>query len=160
MNQNESNIIRQCARYCSASERCVSEVRKRLDALDLDDDAKGRILSSLIKDGFINESRYCRAFVNDKFRFNKWGRKKIAFELKQKGVAPFLIDESFSVIDPDQYIEVLRDLLLKKKASVKAKNRRDLVVKLASYAVSKGFETDQVFKVIEQLTGQEDESLD
>jgi len=160
MNSNERDIMRQCAGYCSTAERCVSEVRKRLACLDIDDEASERIISSLVNERFIDEARYSRAFVNDKFRFNKWGRRKIAFELKQKGVPSLLIEDAFDVIDVGQYAETLKSLLLKKKTSVKAKSERDLVAKLASYAVSKGFESGLVFATIKQLTGLDDEPLD
>ena len=160
MSGNEVDITRQCARYCSASERCVSEVRKRLDGLGIDEAARERVLSSLVNEGFIDEARYCKAFVNDKFRFNKWGRRKIAFELRRKGIATSLIEEALAAIDPDRYSETLKALLQKKKSSVKAKNGRELTAKLAAYAVSKGFEAGQVFDVIKQLTGYDDESLD
>ena len=160
MNSNERDIMRQCAGYCSTAERCVSEVRKRLSGLDIDDEAVERIITHLVNETFIDEARYSRAFVNDKFRFNKWGRRKIAFELKQKGISSLLVGEALDAIDADRYDETLKSLLLKKKASVKAKSERDLVAKLASYAVSKGFESGLVFAAIKQLTGLDDEPLD
>jgi len=160
MNSSERDIMRQCAGYCSTAERCVSEVRKRLAGLDVDDEAADRIIAALVNEKFIDEARYSRAFVNDKFRFNKWGRRKIAFELKQKGLSSLLIEDALDTIDAGQYDETLKNLLLKKKASVKAKSEYDLVAKLASYAVSKGFEAVLVFAAIKQLTGLDDESLD
>ena len=160
MNSNERDIMRQCAGYCSTAERCISEVRKRLAGLDIDNEATERIIAALVNEKFIDEARYSRAFVNDKFRFNKWGRRKIAFELKQKGVPSLLIEDALAAIDDIQYAETLKNLLLKKKASVKAKSERDLVAKLASYAVSKGFESGLVFAAIKQLTGLDDEPLD
>lgn len=39
-------------------------------------DASERIIARLLKERFIDESRYTRFFVNDKLRFNKWGRDK------------------------------------------------------------------------------------
>lgn len=43
-----------------------------------------RIIDRLVVEKFIDEERYCRAFVNDKFRFAKWGKMKITQALYMK----------------------------------------------------------------------------
>lgn len=45
-----------------------------------------RIVSRLLQERFIDESRFARYFVNDKLRFNKWGRVKINYEMQRKGI--------------------------------------------------------------------------
>ena len=47
-------------------------------------DAFNEIIDRLIDEKFIDERRYCRAFVNDKLRFNHWGRVKIQAKLREK----------------------------------------------------------------------------
>ena len=160
MKSDGSKILSRCARYCSEAERCKSDVMKRLDATALDDAAKRGILEQLVKEGFIDESRYSRAFVNDKFRFNRWGRRKIFFELKTRGVPPSVISDALDKIDPEAYEETLKDLLEKKKKMLKAHTSRELLAKLAAYGVSKGFESDLTFKLASQITGATDEEMD
>ena len=160
MTLDESEILKQCARYCSAAERCRSDVKKRLDTVELDDAAKESILHRLVKEGFIDEVRYSRAFVNDKFRFNQWGRTKIVFELKNRGIASSTINSALEEIDSEVYTETLQKLLVKKKKTIKAETNRELLTKLHSYATSKGFESDMAFKLIVQITGIEDETMD
>lgn len=67
-------------------ERCIQDVQKKIDAAGLPPDASERIIARLLKERFIDESRYTRFFVNDKLRFNKWGRVKIGYELYKKNI--------------------------------------------------------------------------
>ena len=72
--------------YCSTAERCIQDVQKKIDAAGLPPDASERIIARLLKERFIDESRFTRFFVNDKLRFNKWGRVKIGYELYKKNI--------------------------------------------------------------------------
>ncbi len=82
----EPEMLHRAAAYCSAAERCIQDVQKKIDAAGLPPDASERIIARLLKERFIDESRYTRFFVNDKLRFNKWGRVKIGHELYKKNI--------------------------------------------------------------------------
>lgn len=64
-------------------------------------DASERIIARLLKERFIDESRYTRFFVNDKLRFNKWGRVKIGYELYKKNIPSPIREESLAAIDEE-----------------------------------------------------------
>ena len=78
--------------------------RHKVEADDI-----SRILKYLVKEGYVDESRYAAAFVHDKVRFAKWGRSKIAQALWQKRIPADVADEALSHIDEDEYMEALRD---------------------------------------------------
>ena len=40
-------------------------------------DAIDRIINRLEQEKYIDEERFCRAFINDKYRLAKWGKVKI-----------------------------------------------------------------------------------
>ena len=65
----EPEMLHRAAAYCSAAERCIQDVQKKIDAAGLPPDASERIIARLLKERFIDESRYTRFFVNDKLRF-------------------------------------------------------------------------------------------
>ena len=88
--KTEAELLHLCAAYCSAAERCIHDVKKKLDAADASPEVKERIIRRLVEEKFIDETRFCRSFVNDKLRFNKWGRIKIDFELRNRGISPAL----------------------------------------------------------------------
>ena len=84
----EPEMLHRAAAYCSTAERCIQDVQKKIDAAGLPPDASERIIARLLKERFIDESRYTRFFVNDKLRFNKWGRVKIATSFIRKTSPP------------------------------------------------------------------------
>ena len=91
---NEAEMLHRAAAYCSTAERCIQDIEKKIKAAGLSQEENDRILSRLLKERFIDESRFARYFVNDKLRFNKWGRIKINHELQKKGI-PSLVTKSY-----------------------------------------------------------------
>ena len=77
-------LLNKAAAYCAAAEHCRSEVQTKLLQWGASAGQAGDILDQLEDQGFISESRYCAAFVNDKIRFQGWGKEKIRMALKQK----------------------------------------------------------------------------
>ena len=102
-------------------------------------------------DWFIDESRYTRFFVNDKLRFNKWGRVKIGYELYKKNIPSPIREESLAAIDEGEYRSILLDLLKSKKKSTKGKDERDLFNKLLRFAAGRGFESRITLDCLSQL---------
>ena len=133
---------------CSKREYCISEVLVKLQSWGTDDIDKVRIIEQLRKDNFINEERYALGFVRDKFNFNKWGKIKIAAHLKAKNISRELIKKSLSTIDNKSYNKTLSNLLSVHRRSVKAKSPYDLKAKLLRYGLSKGFESDLLYDLL------------
>ncbi len=147
----EAEMLRKMAAYCAASEHCAEEVRKKIDAAGLPGDAAGRIIARLKEEKFIDEARYAHSFTNDKFRFNKWGRVKIAYELQRKNIPEAFINEALASIDEAEYRATLLDLLRGKLKSTKYKDGRDLYAKLSRFAASRGFEGATTYACLRDL---------
>ena len=69
---------------CSRREFCSYDIHNKLRLWGIGNTDSEKIIGILIKENFINETRYATAFVKDKFRYNKWGKVKIASNLKLK----------------------------------------------------------------------------
>ncbi len=136
---------------CVSSEKCEYDLKEKLDkwAVDVSDVIK--IIEQLKKDDFINEKRYCNAFVKDKFKFNRWGKTKIAFMLRQKGISNQSIESAIDNIDTDEYISVLTDILSAKHKTIKDKDPYQTKAKLYNFAVSRGFENEVIKEVIKRI---------
>jgi regulatory protein len=133
---------------CSKREYCISELLAKLQSWGTDDTDNVRIIEQLKKDNFINEERYALGFVRDKFNFNKWGKIKIAAHLKAKNISRELIKKSLSTIDNNSYNKTLSNLLSVHRRTVKAKSPYDLKAKLLRYGLSKGFESDLLYDLL------------
>jgi regulatory protein len=135
---------------CSRQELCSEDVRNKLLIWGVVKDDIEKIISILIKENFLNESRYATAFVRDKFNYNKWGKIKITAHLRAKKLSPDIIRTALDLIDNEQYAEILRGLINDHRRSVKAKNQYDLKAKLLRYGLSKGFESSLLYDMLNE----------
>ncbi len=141
-------LLHKAASYCSISEHCISEVEEKLTAWCVSCDKKEAIINRLIDDDFINEKRYAIAYTKDKFHFNKWGKIKISYALKQKGIPENLIQTALKTIDDGEYEEMLAVILKTKLKTLKWEYEFEKMGKLFSFAQSRGFESAVIDRVI------------
>ncbi|MDL2221553.1 RecX family transcriptional regulator [Parabacteroides sp. OttesenSCG-928-N08] len=153
----EAEMLRKAAIWCSTTERCVQDVEKKVFAAGLSQEAADRIIERLKKEKFLDESRFVHAFTHDKLRFNKWGRVKIGYELRKRGIAPSLCEAAFEAIDPREYETILTTLLSDKQRQTKGKDQATVTQKLLRFGVSHGFTMEEVFRCLKRLTN---ESID
>jgi regulatory protein len=139
---NYSEALTIAAGYCSIAEHCISDVVEKVKRFELTSEDQAKLIKRLLDDGYLNEKRYVKAFVKDKFRFSKWGRIKIRYALRQKGISSTLAEEGMSEIDEEDYLEMLTDLLRQKKRSIKANTPYEQRGKLLRFAAGRGFELD------------------
>jgi len=143
-NISYEQALHRLAVYCSRAERCVYDVGRKMDEWEIPSEQKNKIIQKLQKEKFLDEGRYCRAFVHDKIRYNKWGFYKIRFELKRKQIPEKLIQEALKSLDPEENRERLRVLIEQKIKSVKGNNEWEIKQKLLRFATSRGFSQDDV----------------
>ena len=144
-------LLHKAASYCSISEHCVSEVEEKLSAWGVSVTDKQKIIDRLISEDFINEKRFCIYFVKDKFRFNKWGKIKISYFLKQKGLSNELINKALETIDDGEYEEMLASILKTKLAGLKYEYEYEKQGKLFRFAQSRGFESNIIDRILRTI---------
>ena len=98
-------MLRRAAAYCSTAEHCIQDVQKKIKAAGLSQEEGERIIARLLQEKFIDEHRFARYFVNDKLRFNKWGRIKIAYELQKRNIPAPIRSEALEGIDEKEYAD-------------------------------------------------------
>lgn len=157
MKLTESRALNRIASYCSRAERCEYDVRKKLVSWELNDDEVGRIITRLKNEKYLDDSRFCRSFVNDKLRFNKWGRQKIIFELRKRQISEVLYKAAFDELGVDAFNEQLEHILRTKMKSVKAKDVYDKRNKLLRFALGRGFSMDTSIECLNRLLGNSNE---
>jgi regulatory protein len=140
---------------CSQSERCRFDIIAKFRQWELPETEIAEALDYLIKERFLDEERYVRFYVNDKLRFNKWGKVKLSFMLRQKQIPESMVREALHQINDDSYEKTLIDLLRSKVRSVKGASVYERKGKLAVFAQSHGFEADLAFRIAGQLIDNE-----
>ena len=150
-NDNHKEFLRKASSFCAYQERTQDEVRKRLREWEIVGDDAELIISRLIEERFLNEERFAKAFAGGKFRVKKWGRIKIKYELKMRGLSDYNIKIGMKEINDEDYRETLKNLLKKKKKELFAKKTSILKQKLAKYVIGKGFESELVWAIIAEM---------
>jgi regulatory protein len=145
---SEEELLNSAASLCSASEQCKSDIKEKLRRRGASKEISDKIIERLLKDKFIDESRYAKAFVRDKYRFDKWGKLKIRMALKAKSIGEENIDTAFGEIDLNEYRSNLSLLIQNKRKSVKAENDYELRGKLIRFALGRGYEMDDILSIL------------
>ena len=134
--------------WCAYQERCQQDARTKLYELGLWPEAVENIIVKLIEDNFLNEERFATTFARGKFTIKKWGRIKIKQELKQKRVGDYCLKKAMQQIDETEYMATLKKLIDSKRKLIKEKSPIKLNYKLMNYVLSKGYEKDLVFDIL------------
>lgn len=137
--------------YCAYQERCHREVTEKLYGYGLYKKDVEIILTNLIEENFLNEERFAIAFAGGKFRMKQWGRVKIKYDLKQKGVSNFCITLALKEIDEETYLKTLQSLATKKWESLKGEQYLNRRAKTTAYLLQKGFEQHLIAAAIEEI---------
>lgn len=136
---------------CSRREFCSDDILNKLSLWGVEKNDAEKIIKTLIKENYINEPRYATAFVRDKFKYNKWGKVKIAAHLRLKKLPPDVITSALNSIDNEQYSKLLRGLIEGHRRLTKARNQYDLKAKLFRYGLSKGFESELLNDILNDV---------
>ena len=142
-------LLNKAAAYCAAAEHCRSEVQTKLLQWGASAGQAGDILDQLEDQGFISESRYCTAFVNDKIRFQGWGKEKIRMALKQKRLPVSLIEEAINAFPQDEYEERLQAIIACKAATLSDTDPYLRKAKLARFLASRGFSDSDISSALD-----------
>ena len=152
-----AQVMNRAAALCAGSEQAPADIRDKLAKWGLTAVEARQVLDQLISQGFIDEARYARAFVNDRFNFNGWGRVKIAHQLRLKGISGELIGEAVNAIDEENYRQRLIELLRAKWRTVKGREPRAAWAAMMRFAASRGFEADIAADCVKQVTRLDDQ---
>lgn len=144
----KEQAIQKLRQYCAYQERSHSEVKQKLWELGVYRSEHDDIIASLIEDDYLNEERFARQFAGGKFRMKDWGRKKIYYGLKEKGIGDYLIKKALKEIDDTAYRKTLSDLAEKKYTSLKGEQYLVRKKKTMDYLLQKGFEPELITAVL------------
>lgn len=144
----EEKALARVAALCAKGECCTSDIDGKMRLWGVGDDARQRIIAYLVEHNYIDEERFCRAFINDKISYNRWGRRKIEQALWIKHIPERVSAPILDEIPEEKYIEVLRPLLKAKLPTIKAETEYERTMKLIRFAMGRGFDAEEVKKCL------------
>lgn len=155
----EQQALMKLTALCSGAEHCSYEMTEKMRRWEIDEETQARIMEYLTNEKYVDDSRFCRAFIREKMRFNKWGRRKIEMALFQKRIDKKMASEALDEVDNGEYTAILRPMLRQKERSVKANSEYEKNMKLIKFAMSRGFTFDVIKECLSGDMDDIDDSL-
>ena len=119
--------------YCARGEHCAADVRRKLCEWGVPSTWRDEIEAHLYDADFLNDERYCRAYVHDKVAYQSWGRLKIQAGLQALHLPSAAIREALEGIDEEQYVQNLRALIASRRADPEDRRLRFLLQRGFTY---------------------------
>lgn len=125
------------------------ELRMKLKNSYIDDEIIDETIKYIYSLDLLNDKDYAYSYAQDKSKFNRWGKNKIKFKLKEKGVPDKYIDSALETISDDNELKNIRKDKEAKERSLKpnAKNRK---AKIMNFLYRRGYSISLINKVIDE----------
>ncbi len=142
-------------RLCSRSEKSTGDALRLMRTWGVPEAEQRGVLDKLIADRYIDNRRYAEAYTREKIQLAGWGERKIAMQLRLKGVERETISAVVAeLMADDSMAERLHEKLSKKLRTVKAANDYELRGKLLRYALGLGYDYDMAAETVERVAKQ------
>ena len=144
-NDASSNDALQIAmKFCGYRERSKKEVEDKLKAKSFNHKIIKVCIDRLVELDFLNNIRFSKSFSRGKNNNNRWGKNKIKFHLKNKGLTNDEINRGIESIDEESYFNILKKNIELYNKKLKEPNRN----KLIGHLINKGYEMDLILRHI------------
>ncbi|MGY8949249.1 MAG: regulatory protein RecX [Flavobacteriales bacterium] len=137
--------------YCSYQDRCHKEVHEKLRTFNIIPDGVNQIISNLISENFLNETRFSKSFVRGKFKIKNWGKFRIINELKMRNISTYNMNQGLKEIDEIEYQNKFEEIFNKKLSSLKGLDPIVKKKKILSYLLYRGWESSLIYPKIYEI---------
>ena len=148
--EDDKIIIEKIQSYCLYQERCVKEVKNKLFSLKVSSKSSNDIIEYLIDNDYLNEERYTKMFIQGKLRIKKWGRIKLKYELKLKGIDAKIIDAKINKIREEEYLNYFNQFSRKKIKLLKGTNNQKKI-SFINYFTYRGWEKSLIYEKLKDI---------
>lgn len=147
-------------RRCAVKEYAAHEMARKLAEKGYPPEVVAQVVAQLVEERYIDDARFAHAFVQDKYRFNRWGQYRIERELRLRGVAAHLIAAAMAEIDWEVYLDNLERMLAAKLRTLRAPIDYKQYQKLMAAGISRGYHSDDVREVLRRLLVEKTDGID
>lgn len=149
---SKAEVLQRLTTLCARGEHCQHDITEKMRRWNVSEKIQAEVMEYLVAERFVDDARYARFFINDKLKYNKWGKRKVeqALRLKRIPTDVFrdILDEAG---DNEEYSDTLRSLLRTKMKSVKGRNAYDIRCKLIRFALSRGFDMGSINRALDDI---------
>ena len=109
------------------------------------------LIEYLIDDDYLNEERYTNMFIQGKLRIKKWGRIKLKYELRSKGIDIKTINEHINQINEEDYMNYFNEFSTSKIKFLKGtkdQKKRSFI----NYFTYRGWENNLIYQKLRDIS--------
>ena len=145
------SLLKKTCDFCVYQERTQTEVRKKMQTWGAENDSIEETITWLIEENYLNEGRFAKQYAGGKFRIKKWGKRKILFQLRSKGLSDNCIEEAMAEIDDEDYKDCIAYLIEKKRGELPKGLSTFLAnKKVVDYLQMKGYDYGDIKLVMQE----------
>lgn len=137
---SKAEWLDKCEAYCARAEHCAADVRRKLYEWGAPADFSDEIEQILYELDFLNDARFCNAYVHDKVEYQRWGRVKIQAGLRALQLPEREIQEALKNLDETVYFSNLMKLIEERRSDSEEKRLR--------FLAQRGFTFDEIHQVL------------
>jgi len=133
-------------RYLGHRDRTVAEVRRRLEAEQVQPAVLEEALAELEHQGYLDDARYAKRFAEDRRTIDAWGAERIERRLIAVGVEPALIAAALDERDAGEELEAALAVLRRRFQRAPSDDRSR--ERALGMLVRKGYELELAYDAV------------
>lgn len=149
--KSAAEALQSLMRLCARGERSTGDAMRLMRTWGVPEGERQAVVDKLVAQRFIDNGRYAELYVREKSRLSGWGARKIAMQLRTKGVEKEVIAEALATIDRDEQSARLAEKLRRKMRTTKAQSDYEMRGKLLRYALGLGYDYDDANTALDKI---------
>jgi regulatory protein len=135
-------------RFLGYRPRSEAELRQRLQKKGFPGDVIGDVLKALREQGLVDDTEFARFWTENRESFSPRSQASTRRELRQKGVAPDVVDAVVSTIDDE---DSAYRTAARRAGRMTVKDYQEFRRRLGAYLRRRGFNYDIINKTVEKI---------
>jgi len=131
--------------------RSKKEIIEYLNKNEIDDIDSNKIIEDLAKNGWINDEKFCKAYVSDKIYLSSSGPNKIYKELLSHNIDEKIIKKYLGEVEESVIYDRLYKMIDKKIKGNHKYSRSILKQKVTSYYLEQGYLKEMIISIFDEL---------
>ena len=135
-------------KYINVRLRSTKEIKDYLLKKEKDIDIVNKVCDKLIKNKYLDDAIFTKAFIKDKLNFTTMGDYKLRKELERFGIDNIIIEDNISNIDNNLLEERIKKIIDKDIRTNKKYSGINLKNKIYNHLLTQGYSKEKVINII------------
>jgi regulatory protein len=140
--------VQQAMLFLSYRARSEKEIRQNLSKHEIPDAVIEDTLERLRRNGFADDKKFAKAWVENRNTFRPRGRRALTLELRQKGIADSIVESVLEDLDEEA---LAYEAGQKKVRKLRAQEWSDFRKKLSAFLARRGFSYSVIAPIVSRL---------